>query len=175
GAGVVVLSLDDIPPLEFPPEQGATFEENALAKARFVSMRSNLPALADDSGLEVDCLGGRPGVYSARYAGAGATDEENYLKLLKELEGVPEGKRGARFRSVVAFVSPGGAEATFDGVFEGVIAKAPRGSGGFGYDPVFFVPEAEKTAAEMSEEEKNAISHRGKALKKLKNWLLRNR
>lgn len=175
GTGIAVLTLDDVPPMEMPPEEGDTFEENAVAKARFVAARTGLAALADDSGLEVDFLNGGPGVRSARYAGPEATDRENYEKLLKELEGVESGKRSARFRSVVALVTPDGAEACFEGAFEGVIAFTPGGRGGFGYDPVFYVPERGKTAAELTEDEKNSISHRGKALKKLKDWLVSNR
>ncbi len=171
GAGLDVLTLDDFPPVEFPSETGETFEENALAKARFAASVCGVAAVADDSGLEVDFLGGRPGVRSARYAGEDATDEDNRRKLLLELKGVAPGARGARFRAIVAIVTPQGTEAVFDGVFEGVIAEEPRGDGGFGYDPVFFVPGAGKTAAEMTTDEKNSMSHRSKALKKLKNWL----
>ncbi|MFQ5736435.1 MAG: XTP/dITP diphosphatase [Thermodesulfobacteriota bacterium] len=175
GTGIDVLTLDDVPAMELPPETGDTFKENALAKARFVARSTGIAALADDSGLEVDFLGGRPGVRSARYAGQDATDEENYRKLLRELDGVPAEKRGARFRAVVALVLPDGTEAAFDGLFEGVIAEAPAGCGGFGYDPVFFVPSEGRTSAELTADEKNSISHRSKALAKLKAWLLRNR
>ena len=171
GTGIEVLTLDDIEPLRLPPEDKATFRENAEAKARFVAVRSGLAALADDSGLEVDFLGGAPGVYSARYAGDGATDKENYLKLLAEMEGVEPASRGARFRCVVALALPDGTAVDFDGSFEGVIAGEPAGEGGFGYDPVFFIPAEGKTAAELTAEEKNSMSHRGRALEKLKSWL----
>lgn len=171
GLGVTVLTLADIGPVEMPPEQGSTFRENAEAKARFVSARSGLAALADDSGLEVDYLGGAPGIYSARYAGDGATDEENYRKLLAGMEGAGPGSRSARFRCVVALALPDGTVVDFDGSLEGVITGAPRGEGGFGYDPVFFIPQEGKTAAELTPEEKNSISHRGKALEMFKRWL----
>ena len=171
GTGIEVLTLDDIGPLEMPPEDKATFRENAEAKARFVAVRSGLAALADDSGLEVDFLGGAPGVYSARYAGDGATDKENYLKLLAEMKGAEPASRGARFRCVVALALPDGTAVDFDGSFEGVIAGEPAGEGGFGYDPVFFIPAEGKTAAELTAEEKNSMSHRGRALEKLKSWL----
>jgi len=174
GTGVEVLTLDGIGPLRMPPEEGATFRENAAAKARFVAARSGFAALADDSGLEVDFLGGAPGVYSARYAGDKATDRENYLKLLGEMEGAPIGSRGARFRCVVALALPDGTVVDFDGSFEGVIADGPSGEGGFGYDPVFFIPPLGRTAAELTAEEKNSMSHRGRALEKLKLWLLEN-
>lgn len=168
---VEVLSISDFPGLALPPEAGSTFEENALEKARFVARFTRLPALADDSGLVVDALGGRPGVYSARYAGEAATDEDNYMELLRELDGVSAEKRTARFVCVAAFVEPGGEEATFEGDFEGVISQAPSGEGGFGYDPVFFVPERGKTAAQMTMEEKNSMSHRAKALGKFKKYI----
>ncbi len=175
GLDIEVLTLDDFPPMEMPPEAGAAFKENAVSKARFVAEKTGLPVLADDSGLEVDSLGGRPGVLSARYAGVGATDKENYLKLLDELKGLPMEKRRARFRCVIAFAEPdpekGGRTVTFDGVFEGFIATGPKGDHGFGYDPVFLIPEKNKTAAELTLEEKNSISHRAMALNKLKDFL----
>ena len=172
--GIEILTLDDIEPLQMPPEEGATFRENAGAKARFVAARSGLAALADDSGLEVDWLGGAPGVYSARYAGEGATDKENYRKLLGEMEGVEPASRGARFRCAASLALPDGTVGDFDGSFEGVIADGPSGDGGFGYDPVFFIPGEGKTAAELTAEEKNSMSHRAKALEKLKSWLIEN-
>ncbi|HHL39754.1 MAG TPA: XTP/dITP diphosphatase [Deltaproteobacteria bacterium] len=170
-ADLTVLTLDDFPGLELPPEDGATFEENALIKARHVAERTGLAALADDSGIEVDALGGRPGVYSARYAGPGATDEENNRKLVEELRGVDEARRTARYRCVVALVTPEGLEKTFSGAFEGRIVLEPRGSGGFGYDPYFFVPSRRMTAAQLPPDEKNRLSHRAEALRKLKAWL----
>ncbi|MBI5493151.1 MAG: XTP/dITP diphosphatase [Deltaproteobacteria bacterium] len=164
-----LLSLDDFPQIKLPPEEGNTFEENALAKARYVASITDLPALADDSGLEVDALNGRPGVCSARYAGEGSTDRENYLKLLSELKGI--GDRRARFRCVIAFVDPRKGDRTFEGVFEGVVAEAPRGHRGFGYDPVFLVPHKNRTVAELTDGEKNSISHRAGALKRFREWM----
>jgi XTP/dITP diphosphohydrolase len=169
--GLEILSLDAYPSLVLPPETGSTFKENAIAKARFVTSATGIAALADDSGLEVDALSGAPGVHSARYAGEEATDEENWTKLLKELAGVTA--REARFKCVMALVIPGerGSERSFEGTLEGSITLAPAGLGGFGYDPVFFVAGTGKTAAELTREEKNAISHRAGALAGLKNWL----
>jgi len=172
GARVEVLTLSDVEPVKMPPETGATFRENAEAKARFVAGQTHLAALADDSGLEVDFLGGAPGVYSARYAGEGATDEENYKKLLAGMKDAPAGSRVARFRCVVALALPDGRVFDFDGVFEGEIAMEPSGQGGFGYDPVFFIPSAGRTAAELTAKEKNSMSHRGRALEKFKRWLI---
>ncbi len=172
GTGVELLSLSDLPDIVMPEETGATFEENALLKARAISTAAGIAALADDSGLEVDSLGGRPGVFSARYAGTDATDEENYIKLLGELEGVPEAKRTARFRCAVAFVASNGTSAVFHGTLEGQIAQVPSGTGGFGYDPVFYIPSEGRTSAELSPEEKNRISHRAKALAGFKAYLL---
>ncbi len=150
-------------------ETAPTFVENALLKARNAARFTGLPALADDSGLEVEALGGAPGVYSARYAGPGASDAANNAKLLEALADFGEEERRARFRCVLVFVrhaldpSPIIAE----GSWEGVIAKEPRGEGGFGYDPVFYLPELGRTAAELAPQEKNALSHRGQALRKL--------
>jgi XTP/dITP diphosphohydrolase len=151
------------------PESGATFLENALLKARHASAAARLPALADDSGIEVDALGGRPGVRSARYAGEGASDAENLARLLEELEGVPEPRRTARYRCVVVWVRSADdpAPLTGSGTWEGRIALAPRGSAGFGYDPAFVPAGAERTAAELSAEEKNRVSHRAQALRAL--------
>jgi len=152
-----------------PPETGATFSDNALLKARHASLKTGLPAVADDSGIEVDALEGRPGVHSARYAGEGASDIENLRKLLDEMREVPEGKRSARYRCVIAFVrSASDPEPMLaEGSWEGSIVTLPRGSGGFGYDPVFLPMGHRRTAAELSPEEKNAVSHRGKALRAL--------
>jgi XTP/dITP diphosphohydrolase len=171
GSGVEIISLEGFPGVELPPETGKTMKENALIKARAVAKVTGLPALADDSGLEVDFLGGAPGVYSARYSGEKATDEENWKKLLMELEGAPADKRSARFRCALALVGLDESEHLFEGVFEGVIAQAPRGTNGFGYDPVFFVPEEGRTAAELAPDEKNRISHRARALEALKTYL----
>ncbi len=166
-----VLTLNDFPALAMPPETGQTFRDNALLKALFIAEKTGLPALADDSGLEADALGGRPGVYSARYAGKDSTDTDNYLKLLREMKGIAMEKRKARFRCVIALAFPDRRAFTFDGVFEGYITLEPRGAKGFGYDPVFLVPEMGKTVAELDLEEKNAISHRARALRKLKDFL----
>lgn len=144
-------------------ESGHTFAENALLKARTYCQMTGLPTLADDSGLEVDALGGEPGVSAKRYAGENATDPQRIAFLLQKMQGVPWGRRTARFRSVIALAFPDGRTYTVEGVLEGVIAFAPQGTGGFGYDPVFYLPEKGKTVAQLSIEEKNAISHRGRA------------
>ena len=155
--------------LETPPETGTTFRENALLKARYASHRTGLPALADDSGIEVDALQGRPGVYSARYAGEGASDAQNLEKLLAELQSVPDGARAARYRCVMALVR--GAHdpqpLLAEGTWQGQILRAPRGTGGFGYDPVFLPDGLDQTAAELPPAQKNALSHRGQALRAL--------
>jgi XTP/dITP diphosphohydrolase len=165
--------------IETPPETGVTFAENALLKARHVARLSGLPALADDSGIEVDALGGRPGVYSARYAGEGATDLANLQKLLDELRGVPPERRSARYQCVIAFVRTvdDAMPLVAHGSWEGRILTQPRGTGGFGYDPIFLPAGQpaglEASAAELSAEEKNARSHRGEAIRALAR-LLRN-
>jgi XTP/dITP diphosphohydrolase len=174
GLDAEFLTLKDFPSIRLPEETGRSFRENALIKARHVARDTGLFALADDSGLQVKSLSGAPGVYSARYAGKGATDEENYQKLLKVLEGAPEAKREARFVCVIAFSSPDGRDATFEGELRGVITHAPRGAGGFGYDPVFYVPELKKTLAELTAEGKNKVSHRAKALKAFVEWFREN-
>jgi XTP/dITP diphosphohydrolase len=162
-----VRGLDAYPEIGDIPETGETFEDNALIKARAVSEATGLIAVADDSGVVVDALGGAPGVYSARYSGQGATDERNNAKLLGELDGVDEPARTARFVSVVAAWAPDGRSLTARGEWEGRVLAAPRGAGGFGYDPLFFDPEVGLTAAEMTRQAKNGRSHRGKALRKL--------
>lgn len=152
-------------------ETGATFVENALLKARHAATASGLAALADDSGIEVDALGGRPGVYSARYAGERATDRENLEKLLAELTAVPPEQRSARYRCVIAYVTAANDHAPIvaEGCWEGRIAAAPRGRGGFGYDPIFLPLDAGgRTAAELGREEKDAVSHRARALAALR-------
>lgn len=148
-----------------PEETGGTFAENALLKAVSAWEQTGLISVADDSGLEVDALDGEPGVYSARYAGEGATDEANNRKLLAAVEHVEADQRTARFRSCIALVLENGDQATFDGAVEGRIGTEPRGSGGFGYDPLF-VFEDGRTMAELPPEEKNALSHRGVAMRK---------
>ncbi|HYM16411.1 MAG TPA: RdgB/HAM1 family non-canonical purine NTP pyrophosphatase [Dehalococcoidia bacterium] len=154
-----------------PEETGATFAENARIKAVEAARACGLPALADDSGLEVDHLGGRPGIFSARYAGGdrtdpALTDAERVRIVLAELEGVPDAERGARFRCVIAVATPDGRVRTVEGVFEGRIGHAPRGANGFGYDPIFVVPALGVTSAELDPAKKNAISHRGQAARK---------
>lgn len=155
--------------IETPPETGETFTDNALLKARYAARHAGLPALADDSGIEVDALGGRPGVHSARYAGEKATDQENLLKLLDELRDVPDEQRTARYQCVIAFVrSADDAESLIARAsWEGRIIREPRGSRGFGYDPVFVPEGLTLTAAELEPQEKNRLSHRGKALQQL--------
>jgi len=157
-------------------EDGLTFDENASTKARAVCQATNLYALADDSGLEVDALGGRPGVRSARFAHERATDAENNAALLRELDEVSDGGRTAKFRCVLALASPWSVERveTVEGSCDGFIARAPRGSGGFGYDPLFIVPElGSRAMAELSEAEKNGVSHRARAVRALRPVLLR--
>ena len=156
-------------PLTEVEETGTTFEENAYLKAASACRETGLPAIADDSGLAVDALDGAPGVYSARDAGENATDAERIAKLLRELDGVPVEKRTAQFVSVVCCVFPDGRTLSVRGECPGRIGFAPRGEGGFGYDPVFEV--GDRTYAELSAEEKDAISHRGNALRKLKTAL----
>ena len=166
-----IISLSD---LGSPPEvieDGLTFRDNALKKAREIAQYSGKLTLADDSGLEVDALNGQPGVYSARYSGEGATDKTNIDKVLAELGNNPN--RKARFVCVLALVDPNGEELVVEGFCEGVILGEPRGEGGFGYDPVFYLPDRRKTMAEVEPELKNTISHRANALKKLKTELQR--
>lgn len=155
--------------IEPPPETGTTFLDNALLKARHASRATGLPALADDSGIEVDALAGRPGVYSARFAGEGATDEANLRKLLEALAQVPQERRRARYQCVIALVRSHDDPAPLiaRGTWEGRITRAPRGTGGFGYDPIFVPAGSSRTAAELDAAEKNAQSHRGQALRAL--------
>lgn len=145
------------------PEDAGTFAGNSLQKAMAVHLACGLPVLADDSGLEVDALGGRPGVYSARYGGPGLTDQERYKKLLSELDGV--GERSARFVAAISLVLSSDKHYCFTGICEGKIGTEPKGDGGFGYDPVFFV--GDRSFSQLSDAEKDAVSHRGKALRKL--------
>ncbi len=153
-------------------ETGATFEENAILKATVLAAESGLLTLADDSGLEVDVLGGEPGVLSARYAGEGASDADRAKFLLTKLKGVPEENRTARFRCVIAIATPDGDVKTCSGEYPGVITTTPRGYNGFGYDPIFYVPELGKTMAELSADEKNKISHRARAAEKARQLLM---
>jgi len=179
--GVDVLSVDEAAQrlgIEIPEtvEDADTFAGNAIKKAREVSRATNLPALADDSGLEVDALGGAPGVYSARYAGEGAGDAANNTKLLAALADVPADRRTARFRAVLALADvtgPLGSEViTADGVCEGVVLDAPRGTGGFGYDPLFLFPDLGQTFAELGVGTKGDLSHRARAMRAIKPRLL---
>ncbi|AHV98631.1 XTP/dITP diphosphatase [Paenibacillus sabinae] len=173
--GLTVKSMFDYPELPDVVEDGTTFAENALKKSRQIAEALGLPVLADDSGLCVDALDGRPGVYSARYAGEGATDKDNNLKLLDELERLKQGEdtgqpllSTARFVCALSLYDPStAAELTAEGAVEGWITSEPAGGGGFGYDPLFYLPDFEKTMAELTLDEKQSISHRGKALRLL--------
>ena len=171
--GVEVVSLETFPHIGEVEETGVTFEENACIKAREIARLTGLVSIADDSGLEVDALGGKPGVYSARYSDDWQSlpdesrDARNIRKLLHELADVPENKRSCRFVSSMACVRPDGAEMAVRGVWEGTLLHSPRGQNGFGYDPVFFDQGIQKTAAELTRDEKNARSHRGNALRAL--------
>ena len=164
---VTVLGLADLPNSQVPRETGKTFEENALIKARAAAADHRLPALADDSGLEVDALNGMPGIRSARWAGSEATDEENLELLLRQIDDVPDADRGARFVSAMALVVPGeqGAEHVVRGVWPGRITLEPTGSEGFGYDPIFAPDDAKGTAAQLDPADKDERSHRGQALR----------
>ncbi len=168
-----ILTVKDFPEIDPPEETGETFFDNAFLKARHWALATGHMALADDSGIEVDALGGAPGVHSARYAGPGATDEDNIRKLLEALKDVPWENRTARFRCVIIVYHPSGRWLKAEGVWEGLIATSPRGEGGFGYDPIFLPMEFDfkKTAAELSPEVKNRFSHRGRALAALREML----
>jgi XTP/dITP diphosphohydrolase len=163
--------------IDTPPETGDTFAANALLKARHAAAATNLPALADDSGIEVDALGGRPGIFSARYAGDGASDQDNLRKMLSELHGVPAEKRTARYQCVIAYVStPADSQPILaTGTWEGTLISEPRGLGGFGYDPIFMPHGFDRTAAELDPAEKNSLSHRGQALRALVSQLQNRR
>lgn len=162
-AGLRLLSLDDVAPFEEAPETGATFEENALAKARDAYRASGLASVADDSGLAVDALNGMPGVLSARWSGSHGDDVANLQLLLGQLGDVPDERRGASFVSACALVSASG-ETVVRGEWAGCIARAPRGDGGFGYDPIFVPAGSDRSAGELTPAEKDAASHRGRAL-----------
>jgi XTP/dITP diphosphohydrolase len=163
GVSLTLLSLDDVAPFDEAPETCATFEENALAKARDAYRASGVATVADDSGLEVDALNGMPGVLSARWSGRHGDDPGNTALLLAQMSDVPDERRGAAFVSACALVY-GGGEVVLRGVWPGSIVREPRGDGGFGYDPVFLPSGSSRTAAELSPEEKDAVSHRGRAL-----------
>ncbi|MCG2709965.1 MAG: XTP/dITP diphosphatase [Thermodesulfovibrionales bacterium] len=170
---VTIYTLDDFPGCPEVQEDGKTFEENAVKKASAVSKYAKMPALADDSGLEVYALGGAPGVFSARYAGEGADDRKNYEKLLREMSSLPGDKRVGRFVCVMALAFPDSRVETFSGYAEGLIGKEPKGANGFGYDPVFYPKGHERTFAEMFDKEKDLLSHRGMALGRLYDFLKR--
>ncbi len=167
-----VLDLTDFTTLALPPEGAVSYANNALGKARAVAAATRMLALADDSGIEVDALGGRPGVLSARYGGEECSDAERCALLLRELRDMAPERRTARYRSVVALCSPSGREATVEGVVEGVLLAEPRGSGGFGYDPLFYYPPLRATFAEIPAETKHGVSHRGRALARARRILL---
>ena len=169
--GIKIRTLDEFPDAPDVVEDGDTCEANAVKKARAIAESTGLPAVADDTGLEVDALGGRPGVYAARYAGEDATYEDNCRKLLRELTGVPREQRTARFLTVAAIALPSHGIRVAQGTLEGVIAEEASGTLGFGYDPVFLIPELGKTLAQLSADQKNTISHRAKAFAKMREML----
>ena len=169
GAGYDAVQLDEIDPDNKIPEveeTGTTFKENALLKAQAIAKATGLPAIGDDTGLEVDALGGAPGIFSARYSGENCTYEDNVKKLLRELSDVADDRRTARFKTVAVYVHKE-TELSAEGVVEGVITEKAEGVGGFGYDPVFSVLDMKKTYAQLADEEKNRVSHRGKAIRSL--------
>ena len=176
GYDIDIKSLNDFGPIPAVSEDGNTFEDNAYIKASFTARVLGLPAIADDSGLVVEALEGAPGVYSARYAGETATDRDNNMKLLKEMDG--KTNRKAHFETAVIIAVPRGPALTYIGKVEGEITESPMGDNGFGYDPIFYYPPMSKTFAQMTRDEKNSISHRGKAMKefvgefdKIRIWL----
>ncbi|MBI3957441.1 MAG: RdgB/HAM1 family non-canonical purine NTP pyrophosphatase [Chloroflexi bacterium] len=171
GLHLAVTWLDEVGISEDVEETEDTFEGNAILKARYYASLTGLWTWADDSGLEVDALDGRPGVLSARYAGEGATDADRYRKVLGELAALPDAPRTARFRCVVAVAQPGGKVDTRDGTLEGVIAHEPKGSHGFGYDPIFYIPGFQATLAELERGVKNEMSHRAEAAAKAREML----
>jgi XTP/dITP diphosphohydrolase len=179
GFPVDIKNLDDFGPIPPLKEDGNTFDENAYQKASFAARILGLPALADDSGLLVEALGGAPGIHSARYAGENASDEQRYLKLLDEMQG--ESNRKAAFECVISVAVPTGPALTYEARCQGLITESPAGSNGFGYDPIFFYPPLNKTFAQLTREEKSRVSHRGKAFAELKDefdkvliWICQN-
>jgi XTP/dITP diphosphohydrolase len=170
GIQIAIASLEDFPPIPEAVEDGETFDENAYKKALHTAKILGLPAIADDSGLVVDALDGAPGVYSARYAGVDASDTQNLEKLLLEMQG--KTNRRAAFHCVLSIAVPSGPALTYEGRCEGLITEKPKGENGFGYDPVFYFEDSAKTFAEMTMEEKNRVSHRGKALAEVKTEVL---
>ena len=171
GLGITIRTLDEFPEAPEVIEDGDTCEANAIKKARAIAEFTGLPAVADDTGLEVDALGGRPGVYAARYAGEDATYEDNCRKLLLELRGVPRERRTARFVTVAAIALPSEGIRVAQGILEGEIAEQASGTLGFGYDPLFLIPKLGKTLAQLSADEKNKVSHRAKAFTQAKDLL----
>lgn len=169
--GLTVKTLNDYEEIEDVEETGTTFEENAVIKAETVAKRLGRIVIADDSGLIVDALNGEPGIYSARYAGEQKDDEANIDKVLQKLKGVPDNERTARYYCALALAFPDGRTTTVNGTCEGVILHERRGNNGFGYDPIFYMSEMDKTMAEITLEEKNQISHRAEAMRKLKDIL----
>ncbi len=169
--GITIHTLDEFPDAPDVIEDGDTCEANAVKKARAIAEFTGLPAVADDTGLEVDAIGGRPGVYAARYAGEDATYEDNCRKLLRELMGVPREQRTARFLTVAAVALPSDGVRTTQGILQGMIAEEASGTLGFGYDPVFLIPELGKTLAQLSADQKNTVSHRAKAFTQAKDLL----
>lgn len=169
--GVRLRTIGDFPGAPDVVEDGTTCEANAIKKAQSAAQFTGLPAIADDTGLEVAALDGRPGVYAARYAGESATYEDNWRKLLHELNGIPSARRQARFVTAAAIAYPDGRLQVALGTLDGVITERPQGTSGFGYDPVFLVPEKGKTLAEMTPEEKNEVSHRARAFQRAKELL----
>jgi XTP/dITP diphosphohydrolase len=165
GLDILLVPLDRVGPVEVPPEGGDSFQENARLKAEAVAQATGLVTIADDSGLEVDALDGRPGVLSARFGGSDRSDAERNRMLLDNLQGVPPERRTARFRCVVAIAEPAGPVHVAEGTCEGRIAMAPRGTHGFGYDPVFEIPTLGRTMAEVEPEFKNRLSHRAQAMR----------
>jgi XTP/dITP diphosphohydrolase len=171
GSDILLKSFKDIENSPDVVEDGSTYLENAEIKARALFSIVGQPVIADDSGLEVDALGGRPGIHSARYSGDDTNHERNISKLLKELDDLPLEKRTARFRCVIVYIDQNGVSHNFEGIFPGYIGFARSGQGGFGYDPVFFLKERNCSVAELSSEEKNRLSHRSLAIEKLKKFL----
>lgn len=171
GMPISILTIDDFPGCPEVQEEGSTFEDNAVKKALTIAKYTGKPSVADDSGLEVYALNGSPGTLSSRYAGAGADDEKNIKKLLHEMHSFADDNRAARFVCCIALAFPDGNVKTFFGYVEGKIGKEPEGSLGFGYDPVFYPEGQSRTFAEMSSDDKDALSHRGKALREFLNYL----
>lgn len=168
---IEIVSMKDAGVFTDVEETGSTFEENAYLKAAAIAKKSGYPTLADDSGLEIDYLGREPGIYSSRYMGEDTPYSEKNAELLRRMEGVPDKERTARFVCAICYVRPDGTSETVRATMEGIVAHRAAGANGFGYDPIFFLPERGCTSAELSREDKNAISHRGKALRMMRDIL----